>query len=67
MIHDLRAALLAAGAATVLVALAGLALDNHLILNIGLKSAGGVLLTYGAVALIVAVANVVTVVKGMAK
>ena len=67
MIRDLRDALLAFGGATVMVALAGLALDNNLILNIGLKSAGGVLLAYGAVALIVAVANVVTVVKAVSK
>lgn len=67
MIRDLRDALLSLGGATVMVALAGLALDNSIILNIGLKSAGGVLLAYGAVALIVAVANVVKVAKAVSK
>ena len=61
MIRDLRDTLLALGGATVLVALSGLALDNDLVLNIGLKATGGVLLAYGAVALGLAVANVVKV------
>ena len=43
------------------MALSGLALDNDLVLNIGLKATGGVLLAYGAVALGLAVANVVKV------
>lgn len=67
MIRDLRDTLLALGGATVLVALSGLALDNDLVLNIGLKSAGGVLLAYGAVALGLAVANVVKVVQTVSR
>lgn len=50
-----------------MVALAGLALDNAVILNIGLKAAGGVLLAYGAVALAAASANIVKVVQTVRK
>lgn len=67
MIRDFRDALLSLGGATVLVALAGLALDNTLILNVGLKATGGVLLAYGAVALGLAIANVLTVVQTVRK
>lgn len=67
MITDLRDSLLAIGGATVMVALAGLALDNALILNIGLKAAGVTLLAYGAVALTIAAANVVKVVQTVRK
>lgn len=67
MIRDLRDTLLALGGATVLVALSGLALDNDLVLNIGLKATGAVLITYAAVALGLAVANIVKVVQTVSR
>lgn len=67
MITDLRDSLLALGGATVLVALSGLALDNDLVLNLGLKSTGAVLITYATVALGLAVANVVKVVQTISR
>ncbi|WP_425985896.1 hypothetical protein [Brevundimonas sp. TWP1-2-1b1] len=67
MIHDLRDSLLALGGATVLVALSGLALDNDLVLNVGLKATGAVLITYATVALGLAVANVVKVVQTVSR
>lgn len=63
MITDLRDTLFAIGGATVLVTLGGLALDNTLILTIGLRAAGVTLLAYGAVALAIAGANVVQIVR----
>jgi hypothetical protein len=63
MIKDARDALFSIGGATVLTALAGLALDNTLILTIGLRAAGVTLLAYGAVALAIAGANVVQIVR----
>lgn len=50
-----------------MVALAGLALDNDLILNTGLKATGGVLIAYSAVALGIAAANVVSMVQTVRK
>lgn len=67
MIRDVRDALFAIGGATVFIALAGLALDNPVILNIGLKSAGVTLIAYSAVALGVAGANIVSVVQTVVK
>lgn len=63
MIKDIRDMLFSIGAATVLVTLGGLALDNTLILTIGLRAAGVTLLAYGAVALAIAGANVVQIVR----
>ena len=63
MIKDIRDMLFSIGAATVLAALGGLALDNTLILTIGLRAAGVTLLAYGAVALAIAGANVVQIVR----
>lgn len=63
MITDLRDTLFAIGGATVLVTLGGLALDNTLILTIGLRAAGVTLLAYGAVALAIAGANVIQIVR----
>lgn len=67
MIRDLRDALLSLGGATVMVALAGLALDNALILNIGLKATGVTLLAYALAGLSLFVANVVAVVQTVRK
>lgn len=67
MIKDIRDMLFSIGAATVLVALGGLALDNTLILTIGLRAAGVTLLAYGAVALAIAGANVVQIVRKAVK
>lgn len=61
MTTDIRDALLATGGATVMVALAGLALDNDLILNVGLKATGAVLIGYSAIALGLAIAHAVKV------
>ena len=65
MIRDVRDALLALGGATALTALAGLALHNDLILTVGLNSTGIVLLTYAGVALGVAGANIVSVIRSI--
>jgi len=67
MIRDVRDALLALGGATTLTALAGLALHNDLILTVGLNSTGIVLLAYAGVALGVAGANIVSVVRSIGR
>lgn len=67
MIRDLRDAFLSLGGATLMVALAGMALDNPLILNIGLKATGATLLAYALAGLGLFVANVVAVVQTVRK
>lgn len=67
MIRDVRDALLALGGATALTSLAGLALHNDAILTVGLNSTGIVLLAYAGVALGIAAANIVTVIRSIGR
>lgn len=63
MITDLRDGLFAAGASTAFVAVGGLALGSNLIMTVGIRACGVVLLTYGLVAFGLTVANGVAVVR----